>query len=324
MKLSYSDLGRGVTCIETHYQRPGLASCYLLQEGDAAALIDTGTAYTAPFIMQLLRLRGVQPRQVKYVIPTHVHLDHAGGTGQLMQHLPQAKLVVHPQGARHLIDPAKLTAGASAVYGEEKFVQDFGELIPVAAQRVMEAPDGLVLDLNGRKLRCLDTPGHARHHLCLWDEQSRGFFTGDTFGLAYKELYTGKGPFLMLPSTPVQFDPDAWHLTLDQLMGYEPERMYLTHYCGLERPTDLVSVLHREIDAYVEIALASEATERHATIYASLRNYYLEGLREHGCTLSEQEIDHLLELDLELCAQGLVVWLQRREKKARSTGARER
>ena len=318
MKPSYIDLGKGITCIETHYQRAGLASCYLLQEGETAALIDTGTAHTVPSIMQLLELRGIRPEQVKYVIPTHVHLDHAGGAGQLMQQLPQAQLVVHPQGARHLIDPAKLATGASAVYGEEKFAQDFGELQPVPKSRVIEAQDGLILELNGRELRCLDTPGHARHHLCVWDEHSHGFFTGDTFGLAYKELYTEKGPFLMLPSTPVQFDPDAWHQTLDQLMQYRPERMYLTHYCELEHPMDLVAVLHQEIDAYVGFALASEPTSRHETIHTHLRNFYLERLREHDCTLGEEEIDRLLEMDIDLCAQGLLVWLQRREKEQRS------
>lgn len=321
MKPAYTDLGMGITCIETHYQRPGLASCYLLLRGEAAALIDTGTAHTVPSIMALLGLLGVRPEQIKYVIPTHVHLDHAGGAGQLMQQLPEAQLVVHPQGARHLIDPAKLAAGASAVYGKEKFAQDFGELEPVSESRVIEAQDGLIIELNGRKLRCLDTPGHARHHLCLWDEESRGFFTGDTFGLAYKELYTEKGPFLMLPSTPVQFDPDAWHRTLDQLMEYRPERMYLTHYCGLENPMDVVGVLHQEIDAYVELALAAAPSERDTAIRISLRNFYLDRLRAHGCRLSEQEIDRLLEMDIELCAQGLLVWLNRREKEPRKANS---
>lgn len=311
-KSPYQKISPDITCIETNYQRVGLACCYLLQEGDSAALIDTGTPHTIPTIMALLQQRGLRPEQVQYVIPTHVHLDHAGGAGQLMQQLPEARLVVHPFGARHMIDPARLAAGATAVYGEEQFARDFGVLEPIDPGRVIEAEDGLTLDLNGRQLRCLDTPGHARHHICIWDQQSRGFFTGDTFGIAYQELTTARGPFMLLPSTPVQFDPLAWHNTLARLMAFEPERMYLTHYCAVEHPAALVDSLHQAIDAYVEIAHAcSTAEPRLPLLRQRLRELYLEQLRQHGCALPEKEIDRLLALDTELCAQGLDVWLSK-------------
>jgi len=316
VKLSFQDLGQGVTCIETHFERTGLAGCYLIQQGQAAALIDTGTAHTVPNIMELLELRGIRPEQVRYVIPTHVHLDHAGGSGQLMELLPEATLVVHPKGVRHLTDPAKLTAGATAVYGEVQFAKNFKELKPVPVERVIEAVDELHIDLEDRRLICLDTPGHANHHNCIWDEASRGFFTGDTFGIAYPELATERGPFMLLPSTPVQFDPDAWHQTLDKLMGYRPERMYLTHYCRVENPSTLVGALHEEIDAYVDIALSCDDTERETGIRTRLEKLYLERLRRHGSRLSEAEIHQLLDMDLTLCAQGLEVWLQRRENRA--------
>lgn len=316
MKLAFQDLGQGITCIETHFQRPGLASCYLLQAGDQAVIIDTGTAHTVPLIMQLLEQKGIQPQQVRYVIPTHVHLDHAGGTGQLMQQFPTAELVIHPFGARHMIDPTKLAAGATAVYGEAQFNRDYGELVPVAEDRVLTVEDGETLDLDGRLLLCLDTPGHARHHICIWDRQSRGFFTGDTFGIAYPELYTERGPFMLLPSTPIQFDPDAWHQSLDRLAAYQPERMYLTHYCSLEAPLAHIDTLHQEIDAYREIALASiDEPQRQQRIEASLRDFYLKRLRQHGCSLDEAQIERLLGMDFGLCAQGLEVWLQKRAVK---------
>ncbi|MCP3866658.1 MAG: MBL fold metallo-hydrolase [Gammaproteobacteria bacterium] len=313
MKLSFHDLGWGITCIETYFHREGLAGCYLVQQGEAAALIDTGTAYTTPNIMELLELRNIQPKQVRYVIPTHVHLDHAGGAGQLMEQLPNASLVVHPLGVRHLTDPGRLTAGATAVYGEEQFYNNFKELLPVPRERVIEATDQLSIDLNGRRLVCLDSPGHARHHNCIWDETSRGFFTGDTFGIAYPELATDQGPFMLLPSTPVQFDPEAWHKTLNRLMSYNPERMFLTHYCGVEQPEILSGPLHEEIDAYVDIALSSNGEKRQEMIRAKLDALYFERLEQHGSKLSNEQIHQVLDMDLGLCAQGLEVWLQRRE-----------
>ena len=129
----YTELPEQISCIDTLYQRPGLAACYFIESAGEAAFIDTGTAHAVPMLMQLLALKGLVPSQVKYVIPTHVHLDHAGGAGQLLQRLPEAQLVVHPQGARHLVDPARLIAGASAVYGEEKFKALYGDLLPIPA-----------------------------------------------------------------------------------------------------------------------------------------------------------------------------------------------
>ncbi len=311
MELYAEEIGDGITCIETHYIRPGLACCYLVREGESAALIDTGTTHTVPMILELLERKGIGRESVRYVIPTHVHLDHAGGSGALMQALPAAQLVVHPQGARHLVDPAKLKAGATAVYGEEAFARDFGELVPVAASRVVEAPDGFTLELDGRVLRFLDTPGHARHHFCVWDERSRGFFTGDTFGMAYRELATEKGPFMLLPSTPVQFEPERWRETLSRLMSYDPRRMYLTHYCAVDNPEALVGALEEQLDAFSEIARGADPKARFESIGRGLYALFVERLRRHGCTLDDAEIDRLLADDVDLFAKGLVVWMER-------------
>ena len=163
MKLHAEEIGQGITCIETHYLRPGLACCYLLQAGDTAALIDTGTTHTVPMILELLGQKGIPREAVRYVIPTHVHLDHAGGSGALMEALPEATLIVHPQGARHLIDPSKLAAGAAAVYGEEAFAKNFGRLIPVPASRVVEAPEDHDLPLLAACILALRRAGTGRN-----------------------------------------------------------------------------------------------------------------------------------------------------------------
>ncbi|MGI9303292.1 MAG: MBL fold metallo-hydrolase, partial [Gammaproteobacteria bacterium] len=226
----YHELGHGITCVDTAYIRPALAACYLLVENAQAAFIDTGTNYTVPSLLELLAIKGVAREDVVYVMPTHVHLDHGGGAGELMRQLPNAELVIHPRGARHMIDPAKLTAGATAVYGEKEFRKSFGELVPVPESRVIVADDGFELDFNGRRLSFLDTPGHARHHYCVYDETSEGFFTGDTFGISYRELDGADGAFIIPTTPPTQFDPQAWCQSLDRLMSYEPRRMYLTHF----------------------------------------------------------------------------------------------
>jgi glyoxylase-like metal-dependent hydrolase (beta-lactamase superfamily II) len=165
------DLDHGVVCVDSGYQRPGLAAVYLVVEGGRAAVIDTGTANSTPNVLHSLERHGVSPESVAYVMPTHVHLDHAGGAGILAETFANARIVVHPRGFRHLVDPTRLIESATAVYGESEFERLFGTLTPVPEDRITLAEDGMVLDLNGRGLRILDSPGHARHHYSVYDER---------------------------------------------------------------------------------------------------------------------------------------------------------
>ncbi|HEA26753.1 MAG TPA: MBL fold metallo-hydrolase [Ectothiorhodospiraceae bacterium] len=311
--LEYQNLGYGITAIESWYQRPGLACCYLIESEGEVALVDTGTARTVPLIMELLEQNSIAREQVRYIIPTHVHLDHAGGSGQLMAQLPEAELVVHPYGARHMIDPSKLQAGATAVYGEKAFKQSFDTLLPIPEARVIEMEEGMELDLNGRKLQLIDTPGHARHHLTVWDELSKGLFTGDVFGNGYPELTSDRGRYLFPVTSPVQLDPPVWHQSIEKLLSCEPERVFLTHYGMIEDPKARAGQLHRDLDAYVEIANAVDSENRYVTLLEQLTAYHRKKLREHGCNITDREIEQLIGPDLVLCAQGLDVWLQRQE-----------
>ena len=313
----YRAVADGVYCIETGLYRDGLASCYLIREGDRLAFVDTGTANTVPGLLGVIAELGLTPAHVDYVIPTHVHLDHAGGTGTLMAACPNATLVAHPKGAPHLIDPAKLTAGATAVYGDEAFARDFGALEPVPEDRVVAAADGQVFDLAGRALTFIDTPGHANHHGCVYDAGSGGMFTGDTFGISYRAFDTAAGPWLFAPTTPVAFDPDAWQQSLDRMMAFAPTAMYLTHYCRIDAPERHVDALRRSVRDLAAIALAEENTPadgRKDRIKAAVTAHLLADCRRHGCTLDDARIIDLLAVDLELNAQGLEVWLQRRAR----------
>ena len=132
----YEHLGHGVYHLDSHYIRPGVASLYCIVQNSEIAFIDTGVANSLPYIQQFLDDLGLSAEQVKYVIPTHVHLDHAGGAGVMMQAFPNAQLVIHPRGARHMIDPAKLVAASIAVYGEQTFHQLYGEIPAIEASPV--------------------------------------------------------------------------------------------------------------------------------------------------------------------------------------------
>lgn len=309
--VGYQDLGDGITMLDAEYIQPGVAAVYLMQQGGQVAIIETGTAFTVPHILELLSQRGLGEKDVAYVIPTHVHLDHAGGAGELMARCPNAKLVIHPFGARHMIDPSKLQQGVIDVYGEDNFHKYYGELKPIDAARVIEAADGFVLDFNGRELRFIDTPGHAKHHFCLYDEVSNGIFTGDTFGLSYPQLATAQGPFIFATTTPVQFDPKALLHSIDRLISFKPAQMFLTHY-GVITPTPSITAQLKEtINAFAQIALEEKPIEeeRQARIEKRLMDYLLDRLQAMQCPLAEDECREIMRNDVSLNAQGLDVWL---------------
>lgn len=318
-ELKFQDLGQGIYCVDSGLYRHALAACYLIREGDRLAFVDTGTSHTVPMLMELVASLGLTPEQVDYVIPTHVHLDHAGGAGDLMAACPNASLVIHPKGAPHMIDPTRLTAGATAVYGEEAFAKDFGRLTAVPEQRVIVAEDAQQFDLDGRTLTFLDTPGHANHHGCIYDERSRGMFTGDTYGISYREFDVETGPYVFAPTTPVAFDPDAWLDSLEKMMGYDPAAMYLTHYSRLDQPERHLDELRASVGGLASLALEEESGElegRLDRLRASVGAFLVVGAQSHGCDMAESRIRELLAVDIELNAQGLEVWLKRRAKAA--------
>jgi glyoxylase-like metal-dependent hydrolase (beta-lactamase superfamily II) len=304
-------LDHGVFAIDTGFQRPRFDAAYLMVHEGRAAFIDTGTNHAVPRLLAALQAQGLGPEAVDYVIPTHVHLDHAGGAGLLMSRLPQARLVVHPRGARHMVDPSALYQGALAVYGQEEMDRSYGTLAPVPAERVLTTADGMALQLAGRPLLFLDTPGHARHHHCIWDEASRGWFTGDTFGLSYRELDTGKGPWVLPTSTPVQFEPDALRASVQRLLQHQPSWMYLTHYGRVGDVPRLAALLLEQVDAMVALGRAlKDAPQRHHRLKQALLALYLDRLQAHGFT-DAARATALLAMDVELNAQGLAVWLDK-------------
>jgi glyoxylase-like metal-dependent hydrolase (beta-lactamase superfamily II) len=301
----------GIHTVDTGFHRPNFDAAYLMVEDGRAAFIDTGTTHSVPRLLAALAAAGLAPEDADWVIVTHVHLDHAGGAGALMQALPNARLLVHPRGERHMVDPSALIAGASEVYGADEVARAYGTIAPIPKERVVTSHDGMSVLLAGRTLMLLDTPGHARHHHCIWDERSRSFFTGDTFGLSYREFDTAKGPWLLPTTTPVHFDPPALKASVQRLLSHAPEAMYLTHYGRVQGVAPLGAMLLEQIDELVQLALPlRDAPDRHAQLKQALGATYLTRVRAHGGTQPEAEVLRLLENDIELNAQGIGIWLE--------------
>jgi glyoxylase-like metal-dependent hydrolase (beta-lactamase superfamily II) len=229
-----------------------------------------------------------------------------------MSELPQARALVHPRGARHMVDPSALYQGALAVYGQQEMDRAYGQLVPVDAARVVSSADDMTVELAGRALTLIDTPGHARHHHCIWDEATRGWFTGDTFGLSYREFDTAQGAWILPTSTPVQFEPEALARSIDRLLARAPQWVYLTHYGRVGQVATLGQTLQRLLDETVTLARRlRDHPQRHEALKSALQALYVEDLRRHGAAHSAEDIARLLSIDIELNAQGIATWLDR-------------
>ena len=309
--FDWRDYGNGIIAFDAGYVRPILAAIHMVIENGRVAFIDTGSNDALPNALAALQRIGLDNAAVDYIFLTHIHLDHAGGAGSMMAALPNARLVVHARGARHMAEPSKLVAGVSAVYGAEYVARVYGEILPIPADRIVEVPDGSVISLAGRQLLCLDTPGHARHHICIVDQKTGGIFTGDMFGLSYRELDVDGRPFIFPTTTPTQFEPLEMRQSVLRLLSYNPEAMYLTHYSRVQNTHALAGDLLRRLDVMVALALAERdaGADRHQRIKQAISDYLLAEIRAHGCLLAEADLFDILATDIELNAQGLSVWL---------------
>ena len=305
-------LQHGLVAIDTEYARPLQDASHLIIEDGRGAFVDTGVNSSVPMLLAALQQSDLDPADVDFVFLTHIHLDHAGGAGLLLQHLPNARCVLHPRGAPHMIDPARLIAGTKAVYGEQQTRKLYGEIQPIDAARIDIADDGASFFLRGRELQAFYTEGHARHHYCLSDAQSKGVFTGDSFGVSYRELDTAAGEFIFPTTTPIHFDPDEAHKSVDRIMSYEPERLYLTHYSEVAKLERLAADMHKGIDAFVSMARANaNAEKRTAVLQKAMFEYFVDGLKEHGFSGDRDTMWSILSIDVNLNTQGIEVWLDK-------------
>ena len=305
------DCGFGIIAIDSGYVRPTLDAIHIIIEGNRAAIVDTGSNYAVPRVLAALADAGIAPAQVDWVILTHIHLDHAGGAGLLLQQLPNARLTVHPRGARHMADPSRLIAGTIAVYGEAETRALYGDILPVAKERITETPHEFCIVLAGRELVFLDTPGHARHHVAILDRKSGHVFAGDVFGISYREVDEGGRQFVFLTTSPVQFEPEPYHRSIEMIAALAPEVVYNTHYSALRGVQEKAAILHRLVDAHAELALREKdaGADRRSRLLSGVKALALEEARRFGSRLSEDQFLGVYGMDIELNAQGLGSWL---------------
>ncbi len=312
---SITTLNDGIIAIDTEYARPLQDASHLIVTDGKAAFVDTGANNSVPLLLDALEQQELEADDVDYVFLTHIHLDHAGGAGALMRKLPSARCVIHPRGARHMIDPTKLIAGTEAVYGKDKTREIYGDILPIDEQKIDVADDGQWFELNGRGMQCIFTEGHAKHHYVLNDPASKGVFTGDSFGVSYRETDTANGAIIFPTSTPIDFDPDEAHKSIERIMACDPQQVYLTHYSKVDELQRLAGDMHECIDDYVAMALANEhANDRQAALQHAMFDYMCGRLEAHGFKGDRDAMWSIMHIDVGLNAQGLDVWLKRRKK----------
>ncbi|MEW5863858.1 MAG: MBL fold metallo-hydrolase [Pseudomonadota bacterium] len=313
------DYGDGIFALDTVYDRPQQTAVHLVVEGGRAAIVDTGTARAAPRVLAALAALGIAPEAVDYVVLTHVHLDHAGGAGTLMARLPNARLTVHPRGARHIADPSRLLAATAAIYGEAQMRRVYGEVVPVEPGRIIETPEGSSVSLAGRELRFFDAPGHARHHVIVRDGRTGHLFAGDCFGLSYRELDVDGRQSVFPTTSPSQFDPEALAATLDRILALAPAAVYVAHFGRVREVPRLAADLKRLVAAHAALARTHRraGAERFRLLKEGVSALVLAERAWQGWTLSERETLELFALDIELNAQGLAAWLDAEDEKRR-------
>ncbi len=309
--LDLSSHEPGIYAYDAHFLRPGLAAVHLVVERGRVAVVDAATTACLPRALAALRALNLSPDRVDYVFLTHVHLDHAGGAGAMMRVFPEARLVVHPRGARHMADPAQLFAAVQDVYGAEEAHRLYGAPLPVPADRIVAATDGHALDLGGRTLVCLDTPGHARHHLSLLDTRGGGIFAGEAFGISLRELDVAGRPSIWPAVAPTQFDPAALRASVARILSHRPPALYLAHFGRIGDAPRLGDDLLRLLDGQVALAERERdaGPDRGARLLAGLRAQADAEAARQGWPLAAGPLHAPLDGFLELGAQALDGWL---------------
>jgi glyoxylase-like metal-dependent hydrolase (beta-lactamase superfamily II) len=301
--------------VDALYYEPELAAIHLVRSADKIAIVDTGTQYSVKQVEQALTEMDLGFDQVELIILTHIHLDHAGGASSLMELCKNAQLIVHKKGARHMANPEKLVAGAKEVYGEEAFRSLYGVISSIDEARIMSPDEGEVIAMGDREFLFMDSPGHANHHHCILDKETNSVFTGDTLGISYQALRDPDHAFVMPTTTPVQFNPEALHQSIDKIMSLNPEYLYYTHYSAVKPNAQNIAGLHEQIDDYVMMtqqAASDESVNLETALSDELYQYSIRRAQNELSTVSLETIQHWVKLDSNLSAQGLAFWWQYR------------
>lgn len=222
---------------------------YVLAGKDEVALIDPGPTTTVDSLLASLEETEIVPQNVTHILLTHIHLDHAGGVGTLLHHMPNAKVYVHSKGAAHIQDPAKLIASATKIY-KGRMEELWGDIEAVPADNVKIIDGGDILNIAGRRLEVHYTPGHASHHVVFFDVHSGELFAGDVAG-----VYLPPVDYIRPPTPPPDLNIESWSASIDLLKKLRPDVMYLAHFGPVRNSVPYLEKLRAQIIAWGDIVL---------------------------------------------------------------------
>ena len=306
----------GVFRADVCYPRPECTAVYLVADGGRGAVIDCGAKAGPPVIAAMVESAGLAPEDVDFIIPTHAHMDHCAAAGRLAQMFPRAAVAAHPSAAPHLLDPhAKLVPAARGLYGDEFFEGYYDDVLPVPADRMRVAEDNQALKVGGRVLQTPHTPGHAWHHLSVWDETSGVVFTGDSLGVSYRDFdsETGGRP-VSAPSTPPnQFNPEAMRASITRMRDLKPALAAFAHFDEAVFSSDLaeqtLEIMERWMADAKTLDLSDDDSALKARVTAQMRASLAETTGADPGKVAER-----FRLDLGLCSAGMVYWLRKNVK----------
>ena len=313
MQQRFTEIDKRVFLIDTLFALPERVAAYLLVEpGVGAALVDCGGTKSIPHMLAALEQHQVAREQVLYVLPTHVHIDHAGGVGELLKFLPNAKVLAHENAVKHLLNPEKLMQSTITVYGQEAVDNHIGYMLPVAPERISGVADYESIFLGERELQFIDAPGHAYHHYALWDKATNTVIAGDVYGNSYSSCAGELGYAFSTPAVPTQFDPPVWRQSLHKLAKLEAGYVAVAHFGIYSDSASIIEQLDAQLH-YIETfaqTMDLAASDLPEQVSNKLYDYYRELWNEKRCY---QDVSEVLRdsRDLRMVIDGIVYWLRK-------------